>query len=174
MEDILHHLGCNNTLWTRDKLPTSTGAGFQPSTVSNFKTLPRSQNLGVALLMMWRHAVAIWTFSGLLAVAQPGVGWTPMGFCSIQKLHSSWVEWWYLIVILDLFIRWCLLCTMVNHHETTIEENMFTFSKHLKQIQVIYLEPNWCLMVSVCIFVPVGFIGTVYLPTWMVGCLLVN
>lgn len=51
--------------------------------LSSLKTLPRSPNLGVALLMMWRHAVAIWTFSGLLAVAQPGVTWTPMGFCSI-------------------------------------------------------------------------------------------
>ena len=76
MEEIpINHLECNNILWIRDKLPTSTGAGFQPSTVSNFKTLPRSQNLGVALLMMWRHAVAIWAFSGLLAVAQPGVAW---------------------------------------------------------------------------------------------------
>ena len=41
---------------------------------------PAPQNFRIALLMMWRHVVAIWTFSGLLAVAQPGVAWTPMGF----------------------------------------------------------------------------------------------
>ena len=33
MEEILHHLGCTNPCKYWDKLPTSTGAGFQPSTV---------------------------------------------------------------------------------------------------------------------------------------------
>ena len=44
----------------------------------------------------------------------------------------------------------------------------------VQQQYIIYLEPNWCLMASVCIFVDVGFIGMVHLPTWMVGCLLVH
>ena len=33
MEKILHHLGCMKPCKSWDKLPTSTGAGFLPSTV---------------------------------------------------------------------------------------------------------------------------------------------
>jgi len=33
MEEILHHLGCVKPCKHWDKLPTSTGAGFLPSTV---------------------------------------------------------------------------------------------------------------------------------------------
>ena len=36
MEQILHHLGSLKPCKHWDKLPTSTGAGFQPSTVSLF------------------------------------------------------------------------------------------------------------------------------------------
>ena len=34
MEGILHHLGCKKPCKYWDKVPTSTGAGFRPSTVS--------------------------------------------------------------------------------------------------------------------------------------------
>ena len=34
MAEILHHLGCMKPYKQWEKLPTSTGAGFQPSTVS--------------------------------------------------------------------------------------------------------------------------------------------
>ena len=36
MAEILHHLGCMKPYKYWDKLPTSTGAGFQPSTVVKY------------------------------------------------------------------------------------------------------------------------------------------
>ena len=77
MEEILQHLGCIEPCKGWDKLPTSTGAGFLPSTVAQKMMAWRKQLIGYLLIIWWVfgiHMKCHGSFSSLMKVSLDFLG----------------------------------------------------------------------------------------------------
>ena len=134
MEEILHHLGCMKPYKYWDKLPTSTGAGFQPSTVvypSDDYSLDQDQEHCCACQLVWQcHCQSLRT-------ATKANDETPEAL----SCHQC-VETWGRLVALSNDYCWCMKSIEILHVVLLYVIYLHCKGKHVDSSHMEY-TPEW-------------------------------